>query len=176
MEDDPNSKQALSDLEEERLAVRYFIWSRDDKPFTYLPLENIREMLGLTNVTDINVRYFIWSREDKPFTYLPLETIREMLGLTNVTDVNALQYWECKLYLQCLNIFRLEGNSDFRLDFFMTGCGNYGIGVLCKRIMDYLGFEEGEDRSFDVYNIETTKRGTAVTQPASSTSSTATAN
>ena len=142
LEDDSNSKQALSDLEEERLAVRYFIWSRDDKPFTYLPLE----------------------------------TIREMLGLTNVTDVNALQYWECKLYLQCLNIFGLEGNSDFRLDFFMTGCGNYGIGVLCKRIMDYLGFEEGEDRSFDVYNIETTKRGTAVTQPASSTSSTATAN
>ena len=62
------------------------------------------------------------------------------------------------------------------LIFFMTGCGNYGIGVLCKRIMDYLGFEEGEDRSFAVYNIETTKRGTAVTQPASSTSSTATAN
>ena len=69
-------------------------------------------------MTNANVRYFIWSREDKPFTYLPLETIREMLGLTNVTDVNALQYRECKLYFQCLKNFGLEGNSDFRLDFF----------------------------------------------------------
>ena len=37
--------------------------------------------------------------------------------------------------------------------------------------MDYLGFEEGEYMSFAVYNIETTKRGTAVTQSASSISS-----
>ena len=37
--------------------------------------------------------------------------------------------------------------------------------------MDYLGYEEGEYRSFAVYNIETTKRGIAVTQSASSTSS-----
>ena len=69
-------------------------------------------------MTDVNVRYFIWSREDKPLTYLTLETIREMLGLTNVTDVNALQYRECKLYLRCLKKFGLEGNSDFRLEFF----------------------------------------------------------
>ena len=53
----------------------------------------------------------------------------------------------------------------------MTGCGYYGIGVLRKGIMDYLGYEEGEYRSFAVYNIETTKRGIAVTQSASSTSS-----
>ena len=43
--------------------------------------------------------------------------------------------------------------------------------MLRKRIMDYLGFEEGEDRSFAVSNIETTTNGTAVTQSASSTSS-----
>lgn len=137
LEDDSNSKQALADLEEERLAVRYFIWSR----------------------------------EDKPFTYLPLETIREMLGLKNVTDVNALHYRECKLYLRCLKNFGLEGNSDFRLEKILTGCEQHGIGVLRKRIMDYLGFEEGEDRSFAVYNIETTTSDTAVTQSASSTSS-----
>ena len=44
----------MEELNEERKAIRHFVWSRNDKPFTYLPLETIREMLAWTEVDHVN--------------------------------------------------------------------------------------------------------------------------
>ena len=85
-----------------------------------------------------------------------------MLMLFSTGNVNFISDASKKLGLSVTVISGLN---------FLTGCGYYGIGVFRKGIMDYLGFEEGEYMSFAVYSIETTKRGTAVTQSASSSSS-----